>query len=691
MVKERYEFAQATISLRWLVLAILIAKEALTPDPTPPAVLLYAGTLLYTLGLTLYAWRFPARAVTAAKWGVPLDTAVVILGMQLTAYPQEFLILSLLVATVGGLLLGSVGATAVGTAITLVQLPIVRASVFAPGQWAGWAIAGFSLLAAGNGAASIVTRLAARTDLPRRLLEFKRIVSEPAESGDVAMMALAAAVRQFSAGSGSLMVFDPQAKHLEILAAYQIDDAYREARLRLGEGIAGWVVQGGRAVLLTPNAAVPFRLLRSEIGSSMCVPVAVESRPLGVLNLNRPPGKPLFTEDDLEAAELVAQVASGLLVRVQYERTFSTALADLAAGFSDVRHALSRDPAVLWPALLDVARSLASAPFAVLALERDDTGNIDIVASRGIEGAAARKYLPALLAASTHGEVQRTDGQSPGPGGAAAQSTLPRVVCVPLAIASRVIGAIGFGLSDGAPPAQPLLRAVAAHVAAAVHTARTAHQVADIGVLEERRRIAREMHDGLAQTLADALLQIDLAAMAAQSNPSHLAGDLKELRGLLERAMRELREFMSDLRRQEEVEGGLRSALDSLEREFERHYTIPVSVVFSGDDTQLPSAVRHALLAIVRQALTNVRTHAQATAVTIRVDLTERECAAAVTDDGVGFDLTAYRARPPAAHHLGLTSMEERAALLGGRLQILSAPGRGTTVSVRIPMGSVRT
>ena len=195
------------------------------------------------------------------------------------------------------------------------------------------------------------------------------------------------------------------------------------------------------------------------------------------------------------------------------------------------------------------------------------------------------------------------------------------------------------------------------------------------------------MHDGVAQTLADALLQTDLSGMAAQSNPAQIASDLKELRTILERAMREVREFMTDLRRQDTQDSGLRAALEAMGKEFERRNAIPVRLVSAGDDAHLPSSVRHAILAIARQALTNVRAHAQATAVTIRAEITEQECAASITDDGVGFDLVAYRSRPPGAHHLGLTSLEERAALVGGRLQIDTAPGRGTTVSVTIPLG----
>jgi signal transduction histidine kinase len=320
---------------------------------------------------------------------------------------------------------------------------------------------------------------------------------------------------------------------------------------------------------------------------------------------------------------------------------------------------------------------LTGATFGVLALEREDTANIDIVAARGIDGTRARVLLPSLLAANTFNEIRSGNGAG------------TQVTCVPLRFGNQNVGALGLGLPNGGTTSRHLLEALGRHVAAAVHTARTAYRLVDIGVVEERRRIAREMHDGLAQTLADALLQTDLSAMSAQSGTAadRIGGELKELRGLLERGMRELREFMSELRRADETPVGLVSELEAIAREFKRRNRVETTVVATGDDSRPPSAVRHALLAITRQALANVRTHAQASAVTIRLDVADSTCTLSVSDDGSGFDVAGYLARPRSPRNLGLTSMQERATLVGGTLQIDSARGRGTVVTARIPIG----
>lgn len=674
---ELVEFAQTALSLRWLALAALIAQEAITPTPTRTPLALYGGMLAYTLAFTLYGWRYPERAGQAARWALPFDSLAAAAGMLWGAHPRSFLFLAYVVAALGGVFAGYGGASAIAALVALVQFPSFSASLFRPDEYVGWGIATLSLAAIGNGTTAVAARVDARLRQIRLLTELSQIASHTSDIPATASGALEAVVKYFGADSGSLMLYDPQAGRLEIVAAHRLSEAYQQAGPRIGEGIAGWVAQEGRPMLLTPRATIPFRLSRAEIGSSICLPLATGGQPLGVMNLNRSTRKPWFTSRDLEAADIVAQQLAGPFVLAQRERILPATVSSLAATFSEVSQALARDPAVLWPALLDQARSLVSGRFAVLALEREDTGTIDIVATRGVAGAVARAYLPTLLAASTDGTVHitasREDGES-------------AVACVPLRVFSQTVGAIGIGLPRGTAPSASLLTAVAAHVAAAVHTARTAYRIADIGIVEERRRIAREMHDGLAQTLADALLQTDLSAMATQKDPSQISDDLRELRTLLERAMRELREFMSELRRESATDSKLLTALETLGREFERRHETHTEVVATGDDTHLPSAMHHAVLAIVRQALTNVRTHARATAVTIRAQLTESDCTVTVADNGVGFDLAAFRARQ-AEHHLGLASMEERATLVGGRLDIETTVGRGTTITVRIPLG----
>lgn len=677
------EVAQATLAARLLVVAALIVLNLWLPSGAagPWAIPVIGTAVIYAFAVTLYGAQSPLRAEQVARWALPGDVALLWIGMVMTAAPAEFVLLGFPLVVVAGLLVGYWGAGAVAAALALAQIPLVRFSMFAPAQWVGWALLGFSLLAAGATAGAAAQRLAARARFARTLSGLAAaLASGRPGTTATAEAILRGAAAYFRADSGTLALLDPVTRRLETLASHGLDPSVLVAGPDAGESIAGWVAEGGRAVLLTPGSQFPLRVQSTDVRSSICVAAAVEGRPVGVLVLHRGPSAVEFAKDDLEDAEIVAAAAAGYLLRAQDERTLSASLTALAGGHAKVGYALTRDPVVLWPALLDLVRSLTSARFAVLALEHEYTGNVEIVAARGLNGAAARTLLPPLLAAITVGEVQVAGGT-----GTAAPGS--PVTCVPLAVGPRTIGALGLDLPDGGPFSRPLLLAVGAHIAAAVDTARTAHRVADIGAAEERRRIAREMHDGLAQTLANALLQTDLSAMTAQSAPAELGRELRELRGLLEQAIREMREFMAELRRTEEGDDRLFLALERLARDLERRYRLTITVTSTGDDAHLPPAVRHAVLAIARQALANVKAHARVTAAGLRAEVTDEQCTVSVTDDGVGFDVHAYRAGPDAGHHLGLSSMDERASLVGGRLAIESGPNRGTTVTVQVPLG----
>ncbi len=689
------EIAQATLAARWLVLATLVVLEATTPRPATAwwAGPLLGGAILYSLAATLYAARDPDRADRAVRWTLPCDTILLMIGMQITSFPPAVVAMGFPLTVVAGLLTGYAGAGAVAAALALGQNPLLAASIFAPAHWVAWGLLALSLVAVGTAGAAAAARQAAHVRLFRTLRAIKTAIAAggvPAVRGTQpgggqgaapAGAILDAAIAHFRADSGTLMLLDPETRRLEVLASHGADPSVPPVDPQAGEGIAAWIAQGGRAMLLTPGTPSPLGAKAENVRSSMCVAVAVGGSPVGVLSLNRVTTEGEFTRDDLDAAELAASAASGYLLRAQEEQRFSTALSALAGGHSKVTYALTRDPVVLWPALLDLVRLMTQAHFAVLALEREDTGNVEIVAARGLNGGDTRDLLPGLLAAAARGEIQTADGAVTPSG------PRPPVTCVPLLVGDRTIGALGLGLPVDDPLPPPLLKAVVAHIAAAVDTTRTAHRVADIGAAEERRRIAREMHDGLAQTLANALLQVDLSAMTAQTAPAQLSKELRDLRALLEQAMKELREFMAELRRTGEADDRLVPGLELLARDLERDHHLSVTVVASGNDANLHPAVRHAVLAIARQALANVQAHAQATSVVVRADVTDEMCAVSITDNGSGFDLHAYRASRRPGHHLGLASMEERAALVGGRLVIDSTPTRGTTVTIQVPIG----
>ncbi|RDI96588.1 sensor histidine kinase [Meiothermus sp. QL-1] len=198
------------------------------------------------------------------------------------------------------------------------------------------------------------------------------------------------------------------------------------------------------------------------------------------------------------------------------------------------------------------------------------------------------------------------------------------------------------------------------------------------GVLEERQRLAREIHDTLAQGFASIVLQLEAAEMATEREAP--------VRPYLEQAQAAAREGLSEARRMvhalrpEILENStLLEALHRLVRRFEQESGIRAQFNFSGEPKALPSALEVSLLRIAQEALANVRKHAQARQVTMTLSYLGDMVLLDVQDDGVGL-------LPASAGGFGLRFMRERVEALGGQMTVESEPGHGTTLAFCLPL-----
>jgi signal transduction histidine kinase len=201
--------------------------------------------------------------------------------------------------------------------------------------------------------------------------------------------------------------------------------------------------------------------------------------------------------------------------------------------------------------------------------------------------------------------------------------------------------------------------------------------VAQLEVRRERARIARELHDGVAQTLF--ALRLGLGTLREVREADQLERQIDRVRRLADAAHLELRARLADLWADEPVPGGLTPALRGLAAAHRASQGAEVRLAL-GPEPDLPPATSAALVGIAREALHNVAKHAGAA----HVDLVLEVGAAAVTlriaDDGRGFDPAA-----PRPGHFGLRAMRERAESVGASLEVTSAAGQGTRIRVRVP------
>jgi signal transduction histidine kinase len=225
-----------------------------------------------------------------------------------------------------------------------------------------------------------------------------------------------------------------------------------------------------------------------------------------------------------------------------------------------------------------------------------------------------------------------------------------------------------------------LALAIAIHAAIAIENARLHEQAQQLATMEERQRIARELHDSVAQALYTVTLYTDAAAMALSAGRQDTATEhLHELRETVQEALRNIRVLMFELRPRELEKEGLAAAIQSRLAAVEARIGLQTELQVEGEEG-LPFAIKEELYRIAREALNNVVKHAQARQTGVRLRFAGQTAELQVWDDGVGFD----PARVPAQGGLGLRGMRERVDRLGGTLEIESAPGRGTRVSVKL-------
>jgi two-component system NarL family sensor kinase len=225
-----------------------------------------------------------------------------------------------------------------------------------------------------------------------------------------------------------------------------------------------------------------------------------------------------------------------------------------------------------------------------------------------------------------------------------------------------------------------LLSTIAYQVGIAIERARLAEDATRLARAEERTRLAREIHDTLAQGLTAIALNIEGAMHRLDKDPEQARERLERALAMARENLEDARRSVLDLRSAARLQGmPLAEALAGLARSFTSDSGVPVTVEAS-NVTGLSLRTESELFRIAQEALTNVRKHAHAHKVEIRLRQRGTRLTLSVGDDGAGFSV-----RTPRSDGQGVIGMRERAKLLGGRLEVSSTPGKGTRVVARVP------
>ncbi|MDD5467885.1 MAG: GAF domain-containing protein [Anaerolineales bacterium] len=231
-----------------------------------------------------------------------------------------------------------------------------------------------------------------------------------------------------------------------------------------------------------------------------------------------------------------------------------------------------------------------------------------------------------------------------------------------------------------------LLMHLAHHVVVAIENAQLYRQLRYLATLEERDRLAREMHDELAQALGYLNVKASITNdLLSGGRVDQAQESLMELKKVAKFVYTDVREAIFNLRTTVSFRAGLLPTLQDYLAEYRAHYGVETRLVVENDGpSEISPEAASQLLRIIQEALTNVRKHAAAKKVLIRYNQNDSQVCISIEDDGQGFEVG--RAIDDQRQHFGLQIMGERAESIGGGLEIDSRPGRGTRVIVRAPL-----
>ena len=499
----------------------------------------------------------------------------------------------------------------------------------------------------------------------------------------------------------ALGVIDKAGQALERFLTTGIDAETHAAigDLPRGRGILGVLIREAGTLRLHDLAddprSVGFPRHHPPMKTFLGVPIVLRGVAYGNLYLTEKHGGVDFTEEDEELTQLLAAQAAVAIENARLYESSTRWLRQLES-LNEIGNALASE-LELEPLLALVARRLRELVDARLVLIALPEGNALRVAAAEGEASYGVVGMRLQFGDSKAGRVlergrsERVDSVLEDPEidqQAARRLGVHSALFVPLIARGRGIGVVIAHDRSGPTPSFSdddlrLAETLAARAAIAVDLSERVSRDALRRVVDaqeqERKRLARELHDETGQALTSILLGLKPLEQAAASDDDRAAA--ASLRELVVSTLQDVRRLAVELRPSALDDFGLAAAVERLAETFREQTGMRVDLESNLGDERLPPEVETVLYRIVQEALTNVVKHAEASRVSILLTGKDGGVAAVVEDDGHGFD-------PQATGDagLGLVGMRERVVLAGGRLQIESAAGAGTTLAAEVPL-----
>ncbi|AEE91838.1 DegS sensor signal transduction histidine kinase [Tepidanaerobacter acetatoxydans Re1] len=204
---------------------------------------------------------------------------------------------------------------------------------------------------------------------------------------------------------------------------------------------------------------------------------------------------------------------------------------------------------------------------------------------------------------------------------------------------------------------------------------------------EERQRVARDIHDGPAQTLANIVIQTDICERLMERDLNEAKKELNQLKKIVRSSLQELRKIIFNLRPSSLDNLGLQAVTKRYCEEFQEETGIRTEFRFFGDKTRLGSEIEVTIFRLIQEALTNVKKHSKAKNCIVKLEFGDGKANLVIADDGVGFEVST-KDSSDSEQHFGIMTIKERVALVDGSFNIESEPGQGTKLFATIPFAN---
>ncbi|MDL1895385.1 GAF domain-containing protein [Anaerolineae bacterium CFX7] len=402
------------------------------------------------------------------------------------------------------------------------------------------------------------------------------------------------------------------------------------------------------------------------------LPILRGDRKFGLVEIHLPSGKTLRA-DRMGVLRTVAHTAAAVIESHRLRAREAIAFREIDAtlrGESNLQLVLER-------LMRQVAEACGAQNGAIFIKQNDGAPSVWVELGSGAPAQVAQEAI-----AANHPILHSlADSMEQGVGS---------VIAAPLTVGTRVEGAIVLTHRDPrmfGPRHLNLLSVLSSSAALIVRNAQLYAWSEEKVISEERARIAREIHDGLAQDINFMLMRVQTLQTAQQMGKAiDLPKELEQLNQTLRRDVREVRQTIFALRPVEIETMGFVPALEKFVTDFAAANDFRIQLNVQGDATWLAPKLQSALYRLVQEALNNVRKHARATNVWIDLKFHADVAALTVRDDGTGFDMIKALDAARGRGSVGILQMRERAERAGGAFEIETAEGQGTTVRVTLPL-----